>query len=112
MTKNSKNVKQNTKSLEIDNHLQQNQFDNWITHQVEFDPLTTVSLEQLHLNYCYFISREYKTVPFSKKLFSMTLKIKLKEKIENKQIQFFTRSRIFIRGIKLPECTELFELNV
>lgn len=60
-----------------------------------------MSLQELYLNYRIFTSLGFNIIPFSKKLFSITLKLKLQQKIQHKEIEFYTRSRVFIREMQL-----------
>lgn len=101
-----KNMQMRQSSIKVKNckdKIQRQHFHYWLNECVEFAPLYTISLQELYSNYCHFIDMRYRTVPFSKKFFSINLKLTFEKKIQDTEVVFFTRSRVFIRGIKLTE---------
>jgi hypothetical protein len=91
------------KHANLKNEIQQQHFDLWLHKCVELAPLDTISLQDAYSNYCHFLNLHYRSVPLSKKLFSMNLRSTFEKQIQDTKIVFFTRSRVFIQGIQLTE---------
>lgn len=81
--------------------IQQIELESWVKNYLKFDFLSTVSLHQLHTHYSEYMNQVCKIVPFTKKSFSIALKAYLKKETETKKIEFYIRSRVFIKGIEL-----------
>ena len=91
------------KQENLKNKTQREHFDLWLSECVDFAPLNTISLQDVYSNYCHFLNLYYRSVPLSKKLFSINLRLTFEKEIQDTKIVFFTRSRVFIQGIKLTE---------
>ena len=98
----TKTKKFSLKYENLKNKIQQNHFDLWLTECVDFAPLNTISLQDVYSNYCQFLDL-HGNVPLSKKLFSINLRLTFEKEIQDTKIVFFTRSCVFIRGIKVTE---------
>jgi len=99
--KNIQILNKNYNKKTILNQFQEQKFMSWANQNIKFNPLYTISLQELYLNYRIFMSLKFNMVPFTKRLFSITLRRKFQQKIQDKQIKFYTRSRVFIRGVRL-----------
>ena len=91
------------KDVNFKNETQEKHFNLWLELCVEFAPLSTITLRDAYSNYCHLLEEHYKSVPLSKKLFSINLRLTFEKEIEDTKIVFFTRSCVFIQGIKLTE---------
>ena len=79
---------------------QREHLDKWIEEHVTFDPLTTTSLHYAYSHYCSFMLHQ-NGIPFTKKTFSILLRSQFKDKEDNYEVEFFTRSNVRIRGLKI-----------
>lgn len=99
----TKTKEPNLKHENLKNKIQHQHFDLWLYKCVDFAPLNTISLQDVYSNYCQFLNLHHRSVPLSKKLFSINLRSRFEKEIQETKIVFFTRSRVFIQGIKLTE---------
>ncbi len=91
------------KDVNFKNETQEKHFNLWLNECISFAPLSTITLRDAYSNYCHLLDEHLYSVPLSKKLFSINLRLAFKKKIEETKIVFFTRSCVFIKGIKLTE---------
>lgn len=91
------------KHTNLKNKIQLKHFDLWRHECIKLAPLNTTTLQDVYSNYCHFLDLHYRSVPLSKKLFSMNLRSTFEKEIQDTKIVFFTRSRVFIQGIKLTQ---------
>ncbi len=89
----------NHKNLKNKTH--QQHFESWQNKCVAFAPLNTISLQEVYENYCKFVNLRYQSVPLSKKVFSINLRFTFEKETQDKKLVFFTRSRVFIKGIQV-----------
>ena len=91
----------NSKS-KMENEVQRKHLDKWIKEHVTFDPLTTTSLQLAYSHYCSFMLQQ-NVLPFTKKTFSILLRLEFKDKENNYELEFYTRSSVHIRGLRIDE---------
>lgn len=79
------------------------QFEDWKNKCICLDLNTITPLSEAYDNYCAFIHETYQTISLSKNIFSRLLRFLLSEEQKNKKVIFFTKSKVYIKGIKLIE---------
>ena len=71
------------KHTNFKNETQKKHFNLWLELCVEFAPLSTITLRDAYSNYCHLLEEYYKSVPLSKKLFSINLRLTFEKEIED-----------------------------
>ena len=107
----NKTVMQNKRiSMLLDSELQkiskktaEKQFEDWKNKCIYLDLNTITPLSEAYDQYCTFIHETYQTISLSKNNFSRLLRFFLMEEQKDKKVTFFTKSKVYIKGIKLIE---------
>ena len=77
------------------------QFEDWKNKCICLDLNTITPLSEAYDKYCTFIHETYQTISLSKNNFSRLLRFFLMEEQKDKKVTFFTKSKVYIKGIKL-----------